>query len=166
MNFTRLHDAVRNQLLEFCYAIFTQQHSSASSFIKFVFLFLSIAVGDGGTVRGCPLPPPILRGEYQILPWRRGVVNGGNGNGNYSSAALVPIHSSAIYACHRGYILRGGSSLISCSARGWWQPPYNTPRCVPSPFGSSYDMNVNNNNIKYRLGTFSIVYQMFISLDC
>ena len=140
-----------------CFAIITT-YTFLDVFLITVFkyLFFSfLTATGGGPVRGCPLPPPILRGEYQILPLRRSVVNGSSS----SSTTLVPIHSSAIYACHRGYILRGGTSLISCSARGWWQPPYNTPRCVPSPFGSSYDMAINNNNIKYRL---SINYEGYI----
>ena len=96
----------------------------------------------GGLVsRGCPLPPEIPGGQYQILPVRR----------NFSSASVspissrflnlmnfsslsVPIYSSALYSCHRGF-LSGGSSLISCSPGGWWQPTHNAPRCVP--YGSS-----------------------------
>jgi len=69
------------------------------------------------SVKGCPVPPMIAKGEYQILPWRTG------------NSSTIPFYSSAVYMCHRGYILHG-SSYISCSPHGWWQP-FTVPRCIP-----------------------------------
>lgn len=74
-------------------------------------IYLTVAV------KGCPLPPLIAKGEYQILPLRTG------------NSSTIPFYSSAVYMCHRGYILHG-SSYISCSPHGWWQP-FTVPRCVP-----------------------------------
>merc|ERR1712071_480594 len=68
-------------------------------------------------VKGCPLPPLIAKGEYQILPWRA------------ANSSTIPFYSSAVYMCHGGYILHG-SSYISCSPHGWWQP-FTVPRCIP-----------------------------------
>ena len=80
-------------------------------------IYLTVAV------KGCPLPPLIAKGEYQILPWRTG------------NSSTIPFYSSAVYMCHRGYILHG-SSYISCSPHGWWQP-FTVPRCIPESGGFS-----------------------------
>ncbi|XP_046443975.1 uncharacterized protein LOC124194013 isoform X2 [Daphnia pulex] len=105
-------------------------------------------------VRGCSLPPEIANGRYQILPMRRSfssssfsplssriqhwnnlqMSNNGSSTPTTSPMVVVPVYSSALYSCYRGF-LSGGSSLISCSPGGWWQPTHNAPRCLP--FGSS-----------------------------
>lgn len=132
-------------------------------FIEIVYFCFFTAASSSSTVllaRGCPLPPQIPRGQYQILPWRRSFSSSSssprmwnlNGSSVWPSSSssssssstflaaaaasstippLVPIYSSAVYTCYRGYVLSGGSSLISCSPGGWWQPIHNAPRCVP-----------------------------------
>lgn len=114
-------------------------------------LFLPLTAASSSSkpeVRGCPLPPEIANGRYQILPMRRSFSsspfssriqqwntmqqNGSSGSSVVASATLavlVPVYSSALYSCHRGF-LSGGSSLISCSPGGWWQPTHNAPRCL------------------------------------
>ncbi|XP_059353305.1 uncharacterized protein LOC130701110 [Daphnia carinata] len=96
--------------------------------------------------RGCPLPPEIANGRYQMLPMRRSFSsspfspriqhwNGSAASGPSlvaPSAAppTMPVYSSVLYSCHRGF-LSAGSSLITCSPGGWWQPTHNAPRCLP-----------------------------------
>lgn len=122
--------------------------------------------------RGCPLPPEIANGRYQILPMRRSFSsspfsprtqhwntmqqNGSAPSGSplapstASPMLVVPVYSSALYSCQHGF-LSGGSSLISCSPGGWWQPTHNAPRCLP--FGPASPSNgVHHHNYgKVRL---------------
>ena len=117
----------------------------------FLFFFKTGASSSQLEVRGCSLPPEIANGRYQILPMRRSFSsssfsplssriqhwNNMQMNGSLTattSPVVVPVYSSALYSCYRGF-LSGGSSLISCSPGGWWQPTHNAPRCLP--FGSS-----------------------------
>jgi len=118
-------------------------------------------------VRGCSLPPEIANGRYQILPMRRSFSSSSfsplssriqhwnnlqmSSNGSLTpttSPVVVPVYSSALYSCYRGF-LSGGSSLISCSPGGWWQPTHNAPRCLP--FGSS--SSASSGGIHHSHGT-------------
>lgn len=67
-----------------------------------------------------------------------------------SPVVVVPFYSSALYTCYRGF-LSGGSSLISCSPGGWWQPTHNAPRCLP--FGSS--SSASSGGIHHSHGTYT-----------
>jgi hypothetical protein len=142
------------------------------SFSLFSFIFISFTT-DGSSsssskleVRGCPLPPEIANGRYQILPMRRSFSSSSfsplssriqhwnnlqmNSNGSLTattSPVVVPVYSSALYSCYRGF-LSGGSSLISCSPGGWWQPTHNAPRCLP--FGSSSSSSSSSGGIHHN----------------
>jgi hypothetical protein len=120
-------------------------------------------------VRGCSLPPEIANGRYQILPMRRSfssssfsplssriqhwnnlqMSSNGSSTPTTSPVVVVPVYSSALYSCYRGF-LSGGSSLISCSPGGWWQPTHNAPRCLP--FGSS--SSASSGGIHHSHGTY------------
>ncbi len=100
--------------------------------------------GGSSGLLGCGLPPPILHGEYQIFPWEQipySMIKKWNltsssppGPGlDRSPTNVIPVRSTAIYSCHRGYSLQGGAAVITCSVHGRWLPPYNTQRCLPAP---------------------------------
>lgn len=125
--------------------------------------------------RGCPLPPEIANGRYQILPMRRSFSsspfsprtqhwntmqqNGSAPSGSplapstASPMLVVPVYSSALYSCQHGF-LSGGSSLISCSPGGWWQPTHNAPRCLPfgpaSPSNGVHHHNYGGNGLEMK----------------
>ena len=154
----------------------------------FSFIFISLTTAGSSSssskleVRGCPLPPEIANGRYQILPMRRSFSSSSfsplssriqhwnnlqmTSNGSLAATAspvVVPVYSSALYSCYRGF-LSGGSSLISCSPGGWWQPTHNAPRCLP--FGSSSSSSSSggihhNHKGTQRNRTFIIFFRLF-----
>lgn len=122
-------------------------------------------------IRGCSLPPEIPGAKYQILPWRRSFSSASfspissrvwNLNGSSSTPPLVPIYSSAMYSCHRGF-LTGGSSLISCTPGGWWQPTHNLPRCVPHGSSASSSSASGINLHHHGTAPRNILVSFFVS---
>lgn len=136
-------------------------------------------------VRGCSLPPEIANGRYQILPMRRSfssssfsplssriqhwnnlqMSSNGSSTPTTSPVVVVPVYSSALYSCYRGF-LSGGSSLISCSPGGWWQPTHNAPRCLPfgsSSSASSGGIHHSHGTYPHRRRTFSFFFRFFSS---
>ena len=145
-------------------------------------LFIDASRSSSSVVvaRGCTMPPTIANGRYQILPWKRSFTSSTsrmwnlNGSSTWpsSSSTLVPVYSSAVYSCFRGYMLTSGSSLISCSPGGWWQPTHNSPQCVPYGSSASSGSSATSGNhyaagIGPRLWLYHIYFPLyFVWLHC